>query len=90
MTADALPTLKEKGTNMKVDQLAIHEQETATYCHSCGEVRTEDELGECLVCGYRICGKDGCSARCLCAGDAVEDIVRAIDRVLDGYAVHAV
>lgn len=97
---------------MKVDQLAIHAQETATYCHSCGEVRTEDELGECLVCGYRICGKDGCSARCLCddanrlgasisgdvlspartdaSGDAVENILRAIDRVLDGYAIHAV
>lgn len=99
---------------MKVDKLPIHEQETATYCHSCGEVRTEDELGECLVCGYRICGKDGCSARCLCddanrlgislaeaAGpEAIlpappplptsEEIIRNIERILHGYAVHAV
>lgn len=97
---------------MTIDQLPIQKQETAAYCHSCGEVRTEDELGECLVCGYRICGKDGCSARCLCddanrlgtsisgdvlspartdaSVDAAEDIVRAIDRVLNGYAVHLV
>jgi len=51
---------------MKFDQLSIQEQETATYCHSCGEVCKQEELGECLGCGYSLCGKHGCSARCLC------------------------
>src|ERR1700721_1323144 len=95
---------------MKFAQLPLQEQETAPYCHSCGEVRTEGELGECLGGGYHICGKDGCSARCLCddatrlgtsvsgdvlpparpsaSVDAVEDILRVIDRLLQPNAVH--
>lgn len=51
---------------MTVDQLNLEQQKTASYCRSCGEVRPERQLLECLVCGYRICGLDGCSARCAC------------------------
>lgn len=36
-------------------------------CFSCLQPRTEDELGECLECGSRICGIGSCTGVCLCA-----------------------
>jgi len=30
---------------MKLDYLPVDKQETATYCHSCGEVRGSEQLG---------------------------------------------
>ena len=61
---------------MRIDQLTAHQQETASYCHSCGELRSEDELGTCLNCDYRICGMNGCSCRCACDDVATELIWR--------------
>jgi hypothetical protein len=62
-----------KGLEMKIDELSDEQQETATYCHSCGEVRSEDELGICLDCGASICGLKECSSGCFC-GDAKREL----------------
>ena len=65
---------------MKLDQLPMEMQETAIYCYSCGEVCNEDDLGECLTCGYRICGlvANGCSGRCACDEALKEKVFEAI------------
>jgi hypothetical protein len=52
--------------NMKVDQLPMKQQESASYCHACGEVKPKIELGACLVCGYRLCLTSDCRGLCLC------------------------
>lgn len=66
---------------MQVDQLPMEQQETTSYCHSCGELRSEDELGTCLHCGYRICGMGGCSSRCAC-DDKHDELMFEIDSAL--------
>lgn len=40
---------------------------TKTPCYSCFELRSVDELGECLACGTQICGIGNCRAVCLCS-----------------------
>jgi len=67
---------------MQVDQLPAHRQETASYCHSCGEVRSEAELSICRRCGYRLCGMDGCVSRCAC-DDAFTILMAEIDSTLE-------
>jgi len=57
---------------MKLDDLPVDKQETATYCHSCGEVRGLEQLGLCLGCGAHVCGLDGCSLRCACDDASLE------------------
>jgi len=51
---------------MRLDQLPSGQQETASYCQACGEVKAYHELGLCVVCGYRLCLTDECSGGCLC------------------------
>jgi hypothetical protein len=51
---------------MKFDQLPLEQQKTASYCHACGEVKPNHELGLCVVCGYRLCLTKECSGGCLC------------------------
>lgn len=67
---------------MYVDQLPAHQREIASYCHSCGELRSEDELGTCFHCGYQICGMDGCTSRCAC-DDASASLMAEIDGALE-------
>ena len=57
---------------MKLDQLTIDEQKTATHCHTCGEVRTGDELGLVL---------DRCEGRCSCP-DNFEERIAHMDAVI--------
>lgn len=71
---------------MTVDQLNLEQQKTASYCHSCGEVRPEGQLLECLVCRYLTCGMDGCSGRCAC-NDAGVELLHEIDDVLEDIHV---
>lgn len=51
---------------MQVDQLPLEQQETASYCHGCGEIKPKIELGVCLVCGYLLCMTSDCRGLCLC------------------------
>lgn len=75
-------SIQKRGMHeMKIDSLSAEAQETVTYCHSCGEVRTEAQLGECLECGARICGLDGCSMRCFC-DDKLQELIAEIDELL--------
>lgn len=67
---------------MTVDQLPIEQQEATSYCQSCGDVHTADELGKCLACGYRLCFKTDCSSRCAC-DDARTELMSELDAVLE-------
>jgi hypothetical protein len=51
---------------MRLDELPLDQQDSAVYCHSCGTIRSEEELNNCDLCGTPICGLDGCSRRCVC------------------------
>jgi hypothetical protein len=67
---------------MNVVQLPLEQQETASHCHSCGEVRSEEYLGTCLQCGYRLCFMDGCHGHCACTDDALGMAIAQIDSAL--------
>jgi hypothetical protein len=51
---------------MRLHELPLNQQDSAVYCHSCGTIRTEDELSFCILCGARICGLEGCRSLCAC------------------------
>lgn len=70
---------------MHIDQLSLKQQESALYCHSCGDVHTEEELGECLTCDYRLCFSNTCSGRCAC-DDAMVGIEEEIDEIIAAIA----
>ena len=51
---------------MKLDELPPEQQESATYCHGCGEVVNKILLAACEECGMPVCNTIRCSRRCLC------------------------
>ena len=57
---------------MLLDELPLDQQDSALYCHSCGTVRTDEELSICILCSSRICGIEGCNSLCAC-DDALRD-----------------
>lgn len=57
---------------MYLDELAVEQQETATYCQACSEVLARDEMTQCPHCGYLICGKPGCNRLCSCDDGALD------------------
>lgn len=60
----------------------MESMKTATQtCYSCGEHRTEGQLGTCLSCGARICGMNGCRLACAC-DDARQELIAGIDEIL--------
>lgn len=51
---------------VKLDELPEDEQERASYCVSCGEVRPEEQMEQCPLCEGYICSLDGCKGGCEC------------------------
>jgi len=74
---------------MTLHELTIEQQEAATYCRSCGEVATRDELSECAECGTLICGKPGCKSLCACDDAALELLLEWGHKLEDISAMRA-
>lgn len=41
-------------------------------CMSCGEVRTEDQLGACTLCGVPVCGLFPCTGDHNCIAEVLK------------------
>ena len=63
--------------------MQVVEETVLIPCYSCQELRSDDELNECLLCGERFCGMASCKARCACDSQKVRDeLVMEIETLL--------